>query len=191
MLFVRRRRRRRQKNAEPIVTTPAVVERNCDGRGVQGQGLPRDSGTESSYYYLPEPMSSPNPATHAQFGLPAGLLLHYHPEPFSDRSTTVETPSTGKGEVAMQQSIRSSIYTGPGMVADVLPRPCSTSGSGKRVSISSMWGSLIILYRVVTQAQHQAFFEVKFILTLWMDVTEFNIRARSVLTFGSSSSTTC
>ena len=144
VFFIRRRRRQRQ-NITPVITTPAVTEKNCDDRNVQGQELPWGWDRQPAFY-LPEPMSSPNPVKQAQLEPPAGLLLHYNPEPFQDTRTTVlDGSSTGQDEVGMTQpSISSTIYTGMGTRTD---RPWSGIGSGKRVSTSSMCRPLIMLYR--------------------------------------------
>jgi len=73
---------------------------------------------------------------------------YYHLEPFPDRSTTVMgTPSTDKGEVVMQPSIHSGIYTGLGTRSDVPQGPWNPTGSGKRILTSSMSMPLTISYR--------------------------------------------
>jgi len=140
LLFVKRRRRQRQNNA------PTVTESKRDERGVvRGQGLPGGSDRQPSYY-LPEPMSSFNPAMQVQFESPS----YYHLEPFPNRSTTVvDTPSTGNGEVVIQPQTHSGTYTstGLGTRTDGLQRPWSTSG--KRVSTSSMCRPLTIYFKQV------------------------------------------
>ena len=129
LLFIKRRRQRRRQN-----NAPPVTDSKYDERGVQGQGLPGGSNRQP-VYYLPEPMTSPNPGTELQLD-----PLYYHPESFN-------TPSTGKGEVVMQP--HSGIYTGLGTRtdSDVLQRPWSATGSGKCTSTSSMCRPLTILYR--------------------------------------------
>jgi len=104
VLFIRRRRRQRQDIA-PIITSPAVTEKNRENRNVQGQELPWGWDGQPAFY-LPEPMSSPNPVKQAQLEPPAGLLLHYNPEPFQDTRTTVlDGSSTGQDKVVTQPSI--------------------------------------------------------------------------------------
>ena len=135
--FVKRRDRRRQNNA------PTVTESKRDERGVQEQRLPWGSDRQPSYY-LPEPMTSPNPATQLQFGSP----LYYHPGSFPSRGTTaLDTPSTGRGEIVMQPATHYGIHTGMGTMTDVLQRPWSATGSGKCTLTSSMCRQLTILYR--------------------------------------------
>jgi len=96
VLFIRRRRRQRQ-NIGPIITS--------DDRNVQGQELPRGWDRQPAFY-LPEPMSSPNPVKQVQLDPPAGLLLHYHPELFQDTRTTVpDGSSSGQDKVVTQPSI--------------------------------------------------------------------------------------
>jgi len=117
VLFIRRRRRQRQDIA-PIITSPMVTEKNRDARDVQGQELPWGLDRQPAFY-LPKPMSSPNPMKQAQLEPRAGLLLHYHPEPFQDTRTMVlDGSSTGQDEVMTQPSIPSDIYTGMGMRPD-------------------------------------------------------------------------
>jgi len=134
-LFVKRRRRlgRRQNNAL------MAAESKRDESAVYGQGLPG----ASAYSNLPEPMTPPinnDPAVQAP--------LHYYLEPFPDRGITVmDTPSTGRGEVVMQPSTHSGIYTGLGTRTNGLQRPWSATGSGKCVPLSSMCRQLTILYR--------------------------------------------
>ena len=125
-LFVKRRRRQRQ-NTTPVITTPTVTESKRDEMGIHGQGLPGGQLT----YYLPELMTSPNPATwQAQLEPLAGQPLYY---PFPDGRT--DTPSTGKGEVIMQpKTTHTGIYTGTGTGTDVPQRPWSATGTGKCVS---------------------------------------------------------
>ena len=146
VLFIRRRRRQRQ-NIAPIITSPMVTEKNRDERDVQGQELPWGWDRQPAFY-LPEPMSSPNPVNQAQLEPPAGLLLHYHPEPYQDtRITTLDGSSTGQDEVMTRPSIPSDIYMGMGTRTEGFQRPWSGNGSGKRVSTSFMCRSLIMLYR--------------------------------------------